>query len=423
VEAAGSCKDCPKRTGSNPDLFSEVDGADICTDPACFHGKEAAHREKLVKKAEAKGIKLVEGTEAKEICRPWQSIPSGYCTLSQVRADLAAPGHEPQTLRELLGDDKVETVLFEHPRTKELMELVRTKDAEDLLVAKGLKSQAYEEGEDAEYLQGELGNLKYRAEMDTRRAAHKAIWDATVSAVRLTPITGPAAVLPVEFLRTWLMLQASEEIVTMETMATAVGYVFQEDEDEIDGLLMHLNRCASADIYRATAIVMMQDDRHVSSGTEPTLLNAMAKHQQVNTKALEKGAAAEIKAKFAADIKAMQAKIDAQKPVPSTPAAQPAEGTGAKAPKARSAKTKLTAADAQTGIAAAMQELEEQPADPLYDQALELVLKEQKASKRLLKEHLRIGQIKALQLLDQMEQDGKVSACDERGARKVLVAA
>ena len=422
VEAAGSCKDCPKRTGSNPDLFAEVDGADICTDPECFHLKEAAHRERLVKKAEAKGIKLVEGKEAKEICSPWQSIPSGYCMLSTVRADLARGGEEPQTLRELLGDDVPETILFEHPRTKELMEVVRTKDAEALLLAKGLATEL-PDGEDEEYLQDELEHLKNRAEVDIRRTTHRAIWDATVAAIRLAPMTGSESILPSDFLRAWLILQVSEEYTNMETMAAAVGYVFMEGEDEMDGLVMHLNRCSSADIFRATAIMLMQEDFHVTSATEPTLLNAMAKHQQVNTKALAKGAAAEVKAKFAAEAKAIQAKIDAKKPVPSTPAAQPVEGAGGNVAKSRAAKTKLTAADAQSGIAAAMQELEQQPADPLYEQALALVIKEQKASKRLLKESLRIGQIKALQLLDQMEQEGKVSACDERGARKVLVAA
>lgn len=65
----------------------------------------------------------------------------------------------------------------------------------------------------------------------------------------------------------------------------------------------------------------------------------------------------------------------------------------------------------------------EQPAvDPLYEQALALITVEQKASKRLFKEHLKIGQAKALQLLDQLEQAGKVSAIDATGGRKVLVA-
>ena len=44
VQAAGSCTACPKRTGANPDLFADASSADLCIDPTCYHGKEAAHR-------------------------------------------------------------------------------------------------------------------------------------------------------------------------------------------------------------------------------------------------------------------------------------------------------------------------------------------------------------------------------------------
>lgn len=52
-----------------------------------------------------------------------------------------------------------------------------------------------------------------------------------------------------------------------------------------------------------------------------------------------------------------------------------------------------------------------------------LVVREQKASKRLLKDGLGIGQDRALALLDQMEINGVVSAVDETRNRKVLVPA
>lgn len=42
VPEAGSCDACPKRTGNNPDLYPGS-RADICTDPACFDRKAAAH--------------------------------------------------------------------------------------------------------------------------------------------------------------------------------------------------------------------------------------------------------------------------------------------------------------------------------------------------------------------------------------------
>src|SRR5262249_41512167 len=42
VPAAGSCGSCPKRTGNQPELFKDVQGADVCTDPACFQAKREA---------------------------------------------------------------------------------------------------------------------------------------------------------------------------------------------------------------------------------------------------------------------------------------------------------------------------------------------------------------------------------------------
>jgi ParB family chromosome partitioning protein len=44
VPAAGSCVECPKRTGHNKLLFSDIGGKlDSCTDPACYQAKVAAH--------------------------------------------------------------------------------------------------------------------------------------------------------------------------------------------------------------------------------------------------------------------------------------------------------------------------------------------------------------------------------------------
>lgn len=42
VPVAGSCKECPKRSGANPLLFPDVKAKDTCSDPICFHAKEVA---------------------------------------------------------------------------------------------------------------------------------------------------------------------------------------------------------------------------------------------------------------------------------------------------------------------------------------------------------------------------------------------
>ncbi len=59
--------------------------------------------------------------------------------------------------------------------------------------------------------------------------------------------------------------------------------------------------------------------------------------------------------------------------------------------------------------------------DPLYDRAVEIVLKNQKASISLVQRHLSIGYNKAANLLEAMEQAGLVSPMNGRGQREILV--
>jgi ParB family transcriptional regulator, chromosome partitioning protein len=48
VPAAGSCVDCPKRTGHNKLLFSELGKQDACTDPTCYQSKVGANVAKTI---------------------------------------------------------------------------------------------------------------------------------------------------------------------------------------------------------------------------------------------------------------------------------------------------------------------------------------------------------------------------------------
>jgi len=59
--------------------------------------------------------------------------------------------------------------------------------------------------------------------------------------------------------------------------------------------------------------------------------------------------------------------------------------------------------------------------DPMYDQAVALVLKSRRASISLVQRQLRIGYNRAARLIEQMEQGGLVSAMQSNGNREVLV--
>ncbi len=80
----------------------------------------------------------------------------------------------------------------------------------------------------------------------------------------------------------------------------------------------------------------------------------------------------------------------------------------------------LEEASEEGGAAGASMDAE---ADPLYDQAVDIVLKNRRASISLVQRHLRIGYNRAARLVEQMEAAGIVSAMQSNGNREVLAPA
>jgi S-DNA-T family DNA segregation ATPase FtsK/SpoIIIE len=79
-----------------------------------------------------------------------------------------------------------------------------------------------------------------------------------------------------------------------------------------------------------------------------------------------------------------------------------------------------TAGDGDEGAAGAGTSGTGDESDPLYDQAVEVVIKNRRASISLVQRHLRIGYNRAARLLEQMEQSGLVSAMSSSGNREIL---
>jgi S-DNA-T family DNA segregation ATPase FtsK/SpoIIIE len=78
-------------------------------------------------------------------------------------------------------------------------------------------------------------------------------------------------------------------------------------------------------------------------------------------------------------------------------------------------------ADGEEGEGAAAGGAAGGEADPMYDQAVEIVIKHRRASISLVQRHLRIGYNRAARLLEQMEQSGLVSTMSSNGNREILV--
>ncbi len=84
----------------------------------------------------------------------------------------------------------------------------------------------------------------------------------------------------------------------------------------------------------------------------------------------------------------------------------------------------LEGADMSTGgtfTAGLSTDTESGESDPLYDEAVAIVLKHRRASISLVQRHLRIGYNRAARLLETMEQSGVVSPMQSNGNRDILV--
>ena len=80
----------------------------------------------------------------------------------------------------------------------------------------------------------------------------------------------------------------------------------------------------------------------------------------------------------------------------------------------------LTAPPAEAGDAGLGDAGGDAEADPMYDQAVEVVLKTRRPSISLVQRHLRIGYNRAARLIEAMEKSGLVSPMNAAGSREVL---
>ncbi len=135
LPGAGSCKECNKRTGADPDLFSDVKSADVCIDPPCFHKKEDAHAAVQMAAAKAKGQTVIAGKEAQELA---MSNYTGTKFKGYKRLDSADDSPTGAPLRKIIGEqmkaEGVKPVMIANPAKKgEMVECLPNEVAGRLL--------------------------------------------------------------------------------------------------------------------------------------------------------------------------------------------------------------------------------------------------------------------------------------------------
>ncbi len=124
---AGSCDDCPKRTGNMQKDFPDITSTDVCTDPLCFKRKQGLEWERVKAQAAARGKKTLEGNAADN---------AGYYSSGYVRlTDCNYADPKTRTWQALLGKECPEVTVARRTDGS-ITRLVSREDAEQVLAGK-----------------------------------------------------------------------------------------------------------------------------------------------------------------------------------------------------------------------------------------------------------------------------------------------
>jgi hypothetical protein len=130
VPRAGACGTCPKRTGNQSELFGDVKGNDVCTDPECFAAKVKAAGDAKVARAKEQGREVIVGPEAERIAQYGVNnhLQGGYIQTTQD----TWTGDNWQPVKKTIAGE-LEPVLLQDPRTGKTVEVVKKSEVDRIV--------------------------------------------------------------------------------------------------------------------------------------------------------------------------------------------------------------------------------------------------------------------------------------------------
>lgn len=356
VPGATACAICPKRTGHEPELFADVDSPDVCTAPDCYRSKQDAHDARQLQQAHERGQTVITGREARALWpNGWSGI-EGY-----LRLDNPEDSPTSKPLRSMLArqieDAGIKPVLLANPHSDkgELVAMLPSTTVAELLMAQGHKEEAGQiDGQLSDKKQqksaAEKANLKREFEQGWRTELMKRTWEKLsqadqgcgvniLSSNALRHIaTGFIEELNGDGARRLCGLLDLGKVAPKQALIDLAAE-HEDPEQLILLLIMHKDL-----EYRS----WLPDDYAANAG-----LMLVAKDFEMDVEAIKADVKNGIKAKLKAE-----KKLSAD---PISPALHPKGGAGGNASTARPAaparKPKLSAAEAQLGIAEAMQQM------------------------------------------------------------------
>jgi ParB family chromosome partitioning protein len=298
VPTAGSCADCPKRTGHNKLLFSDDLGrqGDRCTDPKCYQSKIAAHVAKTV----AAKPELVQ-------------ISTAYGT--QKEGSPVLPRNKYTAIRDDKPKSNDEAKRPEFKVCKFTTDAIVTEGSDIGTMHKVCANPACPIHHPKKANSAGASDAQFKAEQEKRRRE-----EAIANATGLRVLSAIGATVPVRLMKRDLLFLAERMVNLLDENRAAIlakqhGIKKAKDNDSIGKLFTaFLRRADEGTLGRAVveAVILLTASR----GNAYQVLRDAATAYKVDTDAI----AAKVKQEFAAKEKAKTA----TKPAPKAPVkAQP----------------------------------------------------------------------------------------------------
>jgi ParB family chromosome partitioning protein len=298
VSTAGSCADCPKRTGHNKLLFGDDLGkqGDQCTDPRCYNAKLTAH----VAKSVAAKPNLVQ-------------ISTAYG--GQKEGSAVLPRNKYTAIRDDKPKSKDDAQRPEFKVCKFTTDAIVTEGSEIGTVYKVCANQACPVHHPKKANGVSANDAQSKAEQEKRRRE-----EAIANATGLRVLSAISAAVPVRLMKRDLLFVAEHMVNLLDENRAAIlakqhGIKKTKENDSIGKLFTgFLRRADESTLGRAVveAVILLTSSR----GNASQALRDAATAYKVDTDAI----AAKVKQKFAAKEKAKTA----MKPAPKSPVkAQP----------------------------------------------------------------------------------------------------
>lgn len=381
---APACTTCPHRTGHTADLFAEKDGPDMCLQPDCYRAKAATDQANRLKRAKDEGLHVITGREAKALMpAAWTGRVDGH-----LRLDDAADSPSKKPLRDIVAAEMRDTgtkeTLIENPdKPGELIAVLPVATAQELLDRVAAKAQAKKDRADAEAMSAKARDEAQRTddkareaderkakeafECGWRREAVRQVWALSQSSVA-KPL-GPDALKAVStiLLHTLNSAERTElfrlldigKVAPMDTMKDRIA----ESANATPLLLVML--AAKGIVWESWHEGGVHVNDHLLTAMNETGVNLPTVQKLITQRLAEK--AEQSKPRQQPESAAAAPTASPANPIASSkggrgnPKSQVDKRPGKTAPPPRDL---ITAAQASTGIAAAMQSLESQSALP-----------------------------------------------------------